>query len=167
MVSKALRFLGAACLLLLTVALAAPAQGGIDAPQALPQDSAATESLRPWLARALDGDPIAQYRVGRAFALEASGREDFVQAALWYRKAAEQGVAAAEQELAILYQKGVGVERDYVEAYLWYSLAADNFTPGLNREQALELRDMMAAFMAPEDLAEARRRLAEMQAGAE
>ena len=55
----------------------------------------------------------------------------------------------AQNGLAIRYSKGLGVRRDVTEAYLWRHLAADRFEPGLRRERAIVLRDMVAAFMTP------------------
>ncbi len=50
---------------------------------------------------------------------------DFENAAIWYRRAAEQGWARAQTNLARLYENGLGVERDLVEAVYWYRLASD------------------------------------------
>ena len=43
---------------------------------------------------------------------------------LWYRRAADQGLAIAQYNLGILYDNGHGVARDYREAAKWYRLAA-------------------------------------------
>ena len=62
---------------------------------------------------------------------------------------------------ARLYFDGTGVTRDYASAYFWYSLAAGQ-TPLLdNRKGLLELRNIAAARMTPEQVAEAARRVAE------
>ena len=50
---------------------------------------------------------------------------DYVEAAKWYRKAAEQGDATAQFALATCYQFGEGVPQDSVEAAKLYRLAAD------------------------------------------
>lgn len=42
-----------------------------------------------------------------------------------YRKAAEQGHAAAQNRLGWMYEKGEGVDADYGEAVTWYRRAAD------------------------------------------
>ncbi|MGB6744512.1 MAG: hypothetical protein WBE38_12780, partial [Terracidiphilus sp.] len=49
---------------------------------------------------------------------------DMTQAAAWYRKAADQGDAAAQGTMGMLYTVGQGVERSDVEAYYWLDLAA-------------------------------------------
>ncbi len=41
-----------------------------------------------------------------------------------YRKASEQGVAYAQNNLGIMYDKGQGVPQDYAEAVKWYRKAA-------------------------------------------
>jgi TPR repeat protein len=43
----------------------------------------------------------------------------------WYRKAADQGSAAAQFFLGAMYAKGHGVPQDYAEALRWYSKSAD------------------------------------------
>ena len=98
-------------------------------------------------ASALQGHAQAQFEVGVAFATGRAEPEDYAEAARWFEKAAEQGNARAQNGLAILYTKGMGVERDYVQAYVWFELAAERFGQGMRRDQALELRNMMAAFM--------------------
>jgi len=43
----------------------------------------------------------------------------------WYRKAADQGNAAAQSNLATSYRDGVGVTKDEQEAVNWYRKAAE------------------------------------------
>ena len=110
-----------------------------------------------WLPRALAGDPRAAFMLGRSFA-EGTGRwEDFGEAARWFRKAAEAGHGPAQADLARLYGKGLGVPQDYVWSYAWFAAAAENMAYGGAREQTLELRDMMAAFLSPDERARAKR----------
>ncbi len=122
------------------------------------------EIFRKWLPSALQGHAQAQFEVGVAFATGRAEPEDYAEAARWFEKAAEQGNARAQNGLAILYTKGMGVERDYVQAYVWFELAAERFGQGMRRDQALELRNMMAAFMTEEQLAEAKRLVRERKA---
>ncbi|MHC4308020.1 MAG: AAA family ATPase [Planctomycetota bacterium] len=53
------------------------------------------------------------------------GQEEYKEAAVWYRKAAEQGHAQAQSNLGIMYSQGQGVEKDYNEAVKWCRKAAD------------------------------------------
>jgi hypothetical protein len=48
-----------------------------------------------------------------------------LEAASWYRKAAEQGYAPAQASLGILYDLGQGVAQDYLQALSWYAKAAE------------------------------------------
>ena len=50
--------------------------------------------------------------------------QDFAEAARWYRKAADQGLAEAQANLGDLYFKGRGVTQDNAEAHMWLSIAA-------------------------------------------
>ncbi len=51
--------------------------------------------------------------------------QDDVEAARWYRLAADQGHATAQFNLGVMYFKGEGVPQDVAEAVRWYRLAAD------------------------------------------
>ncbi len=51
--------------------------------------------------------------------------KDQVEAVKWYRKAAEQNLARAQEQLGICYGKGEGVAKDKVEAVKWYRKAAE------------------------------------------
>lgn len=133
------------------VALAAPA----DAPEA-----GVSQEFRRWLPLALRGDADAQLNLARVYARGARRTQDLAEAAHWYRKAAEQGDARAQHALGALYHKGRGVTQDYVQAYVWFDRAAARLVTGPRHDQALELRDVMAAFMTPEQRAEAARLLA-------
>ena len=56
--------------------------------------------------------------------LEAYKRGDYATALTEWRPLAEQGDAAAQFNLGLLYQTGWGVPQDYAEAVKWYQLAA-------------------------------------------
>ena len=122
------------------------------------------EAFRTWLPQALRGDSLAQFKLGAAFSTGRAEIEDFAEAARWFHKAARQGNPRAQNGLAILYAKGLGVRRNYLEAYVWWDLAAERFEHGLRREQAIELRDIMAAFMTPAQIEEAKRMIEARQA---
>jgi TPR repeat protein len=59
------------------------------------------------------------YREGRGVA------QDYAVAAVWYRKAADQGDASAQNNLGFMYHRGRGVPQDYAAAAVWYRKAAD------------------------------------------
>ena len=74
--------------------------------------------------KAEKGDAEAQDRLGYFHARGVVGK-DYTEAAKWYRKAAEQGLAAGQYHLGDCYAKGKGVTGDPVEALKWYRKAAD------------------------------------------
>ena len=59
---------------------------------------------------------------------------DYAKAAIWYRKAAEQGFDRAQVNLGILYSTGQGVPLDYAQAAIWFQMAAEQ---GYARAQCL------------------------------
>jgi TPR repeat protein len=78
--------------------------------------------------------------------------QDHAQAILWYRKAADQGVADAQYNLGVVYESGRGVPQDYAQAHMWFNLAAAG-----GDATALKARDMVASMMTPEQIAEAQK----------
>jgi len=83
--------------------------------------------------------------------------QDYAQAVKWYRKAAEQGDADAQFNLALMYDNGQGVPQDYVQAHMWLNLAAAGLPPGEDRDSAVKNRDIVAKLMTPAQIAEAQR----------
>jgi len=61
-------------------------------------------------------------------------RKDYAEAVKWYLKAAEQGHAGAQNNLAMCYAYGRGVAKDEVKAFEWLQKAAEqgNATAQLN-----------------------------------
>ena len=41
----------------------------------------------------------------------------------WFRQAAEEGVAAAQNDLGVMYASGKGVPKNVILAYMWASLS--------------------------------------------
>ena len=50
--------------------------------------------------------------------------QDYAEAMKWFRLAADQGNAAAQNNLGVLYEEGQGVPQDYAVAMKWFSLSA-------------------------------------------
>jgi len=65
----------------------------------------------------------------RCMATAWASRRIFAQAAYWYRKAAEQGLAGAQFLLGNAYDKAKGVPQDYAQAAIWYRKAAEQGFP--------------------------------------
>jgi hypothetical protein len=95
--------------------------------------------------------------------------QDYVEAAKWCRKAAEQGNAMAQMLLGAMYHNGQGVPRDYVQAQMWLTLAAVGFPPSKagNREKVASLREIVAAKMSESQIAQARDLAREWRPGAD
>jgi hypothetical protein len=79
--------------------------------------------------------------------------KDEAEAVKWYRKAAEQNNAGAQNNLGSRYANGQGVEKDLVEAYKWTLLAV-----GQGNENAKEHMTPLQRSMTPEQIAEGKRR---------
>jgi TPR repeat protein len=69
--------------------------------------------------------------------LELSGERRYEEAALWYRKAAERGLASAQLRLGWSYECGCGVPQDDNQAALWYREGADQGDANLQLALAL------------------------------
>jgi len=78
--------------------------------------------------------------------------QDYTQAAAWYRKAAEQGVAGAQFKLGLSYKDGRGVPQDDAQAAFWYRKAAEQ---GYAEAQFLLGLSYYLSLGVPQDYAEA------------
>jgi hypothetical protein len=74
-----------------------------------------------------------------------------LEAAKWYRKAADQGYTNSQVNLGTMYANGQGVPRNHVTAYFWWSLAAAN-----GYKQAAGFLKTLEKRMIPAQIAEAR-----------
>jgi uncharacterized protein len=92
-------------------------------------DSPATQNITTLEAQAAKSDAIAQFNRGVGYDLGRGAKQDHAKAAVWYRKAAEQGFAKAQCHLGLLYRDGQGVQRDYFEAAAWFRKAATQGDP--------------------------------------
>jgi TPR repeat protein len=79
-------------------------------------------------------DAEVQFQKGNCYTKGEGGVDkDPVQAAYWYRKAAEQGYAAAQREFGLCYYDGIGVNKDFVQAVYWIRKAVEQgFAPAQN-----------------------------------
>jgi hypothetical protein len=84
--------------------------------------------------------------------------QDYTQALIWYRKAADQGNDRAQFGLGLMYANGHGVPQDYVRAHMWFNIAAAAAgASDVSVRDAIKWRDLVAARMTPAQIAEARR----------
>lgn len=70
------------------------------------------------------GQAEAQYKLGLMYDNGTHVPQNFVEAAAWYRRAAEQGHAPSQYNLGVAYSRGEGVAKDPVRAVAWYRRAA-------------------------------------------
>ena len=49
--------------------------------------------------------------------------QDFAELLKWYRLAADQNNAFAQNSLGLMYEKGEGVPQDIVRAHMWFNLS--------------------------------------------
>ncbi len=78
--------------------------------------------------KAQQGDAKAQTELGDMYDWgEGQGvTKDYAKAAHWYRKAAGQGNATAQNNLGVMYGNGQGVLKDFVLAHMWFNIASAN-----------------------------------------
>ena len=106
-----------------------------------------TEDVATLKGMATTGYPDAQYILATDYLTGHGVPQDYAQAAIWYRKSAEQGLAEAQGALGGLYSNGIGVPQDYAEAYFWLDLAAAGNVSGLNSENTAKSRDLAASHL--------------------
>lgn len=76
------------------------------------------------LDKANQGDAVAEFALGQAYADGNGVPQNFDLALKWYRQAADQGNADAENAMGIMYRTGSGVDKSKEEAVTWYRKAA-------------------------------------------
>ena len=133
------------------------------------------EALRILRPLAEEGDARAQYGLGKIY--ETGGgpiTPDAKQAVYWYSRSAEQGIAAAQNNLALMYAEGRGVAQNKPQALALWEAAARGGHPHAQYNMGLLFyrgegveRDLSAAanwfgLAAENGLAEAQFAVAEM-----
>jgi uncharacterized protein len=83
--------------------------------------------------------------------------QHYVEAMKWYRRAADQGDALAQNNLGLLHVSGEGVPQNYIQAHMWLSLAAANASDKDSRDLAVRNRELAASKMTPAEIAEAQK----------
>jgi TPR repeat protein len=116
-----------------------------------------------WFKKASDqGSSVAETALGSAFQYGRAVPQDFAQAVYWYGRAADRGNAFGMMNLGGMASKGQGGPSDEVEAYKWADLAVSRFPAWANQAQGLATknRDLAAGRLTPEQLAQAKSRVA-------
>ncbi len=82
-------------------------------------------------------DPQEQFNLALRYHNGQGVKQDYQQAVIWFRKAAEQGHAGAQFRLGFMHASGHGVKQDDQQAVIWYRKAAEqghaNALTALNR----------------------------------
>ena len=99
----------------------APAPAPKPAPATVPERE--PEPQRQTVSAATDSADWL-YQEGEKYYYGRGVRQDYAEAAKWYRASADKGNADAEHSLGHMYYFGQGVRQDNEEAIKWYSLAS-------------------------------------------
>ena len=79
------------------------------------------ESFGSLLGKAESGEAIAQFKVAGIYEAGSDGvPKNLIEAARWYRMAAEQDHAQSQYNLGMMYQSGHGVGEDANQANKWF-----------------------------------------------
>ena len=97
------------------------------APDGLPADL--PDQTRKIIVEARAGNPEAQYDLGMLHLSDQLGQKSPEEAAKWFGRAAEQGVASAQFNLGVLYKRSEGVAQDDKQAFFWFQVAAEQNFP--------------------------------------
>jgi TPR repeat protein len=116
-------------------------------------------SLEQLRSLAIRGDAKSQYLLGASYYLNPGAtvddmRRNYLEAAKWFRKAADQGSAEGQAAMGWLYEKGHGVTPDLLEASRWYRRAAKQGLSEAQYNLALLYHHGRGGVMHSEDLAE-------------
>ena len=77
------------------------------------------------IAKAEQGDAVAQYLLGRMYYFGEGVPQDYKEAEKWFRKSAEQGYEYAQFDLGLMYYDSEAVPQDYKEAEKWFRKSAE------------------------------------------
>ncbi len=72
-----------------------------------------------------DVDPAQLTRTANVLRRQAQNSIDLLEAAQLYRRAAEMGFVPAQNNLALMYENGIGVHMNLLEAAHWFQSAAE------------------------------------------
>ncbi|MDR1826947.1 MAG: SEL1-like repeat protein [Methylobacteriaceae bacterium] len=94
-------------------------------------DAKVAQALEESIKAAKTGDAKAQHELGQIYYDGRDARRkyyqlpNYVEAANWFRKSAEQGYAPAQVSLGYVFLNGEGVKKDATEAVKWFRRAAE------------------------------------------
>ena len=116
-------------------------------------------ALRLFRPLAEQGNAAYQFALGGMYYEGQGVPQDYAEAVKWFRLAAEQGEAAAQGILGVMHKHGQGVPQDHMLAHMWLNLAVSRFSASdkEKRDAAIDMRNIEASKMTPEQIAEAQR----------
>jgi TPR repeat protein len=147
------------------LAAASPAHAGFDEGMAFYNKGDYFRALSELKPEAEAGNPLAQVQVAGIYQYGLVGAANYAEAIKWYKKAAAVGNADALLGLGVMYNLGQGVPQDKVESVKWLTLAADRLPQGPDRNRVLTALDTMKEQMSDEELARARKLVADWKPG--
>ena len=103
------------------------------------------------------GNAKAQTQLGYMHQFGNGVAQDYLVAAVWYKRAAAQGEPLGQYYLGHMYDKGLGVPVDYIEAYKWLNLATSR-AHGRDRDLYVRIRDAVGSKLSFPELQEAQLR---------
>lgn len=105
-------------------------QASVTAPAPTPTTSSQAQNPETAKEQSAADSPETQFHLGAMYENGNGVPQDYAQAAIWYRKAADQGDAKAEYRLGVLYANGLGVPQDKTQAAgLFLSAAKEGYAP--------------------------------------
>jgi TPR repeat protein len=116
-------------------------------------------AIQKYKAAGIKGDALAQGMVGAMYEEGLGIKKNSAEAVKWYKLAAAQGNASAQINLGLMYDDGKGVVQDYTRAHMWTNLGVVD-----GNTMAVKYRDIIAAQMTPQQIAEAQKMARECQA---
>ena len=116
------------------------------------------EAVKWYRKAAEQGFVEAQTNMGYAYEQGQGVKKNYAESIKWYQKAAAKGSLDAQFNLGLMYVTGKGVKPDVVTAYMWFSLVAADGDP-----QAMRNVAQLKQRMTPEQIAQARNKIAEWQ----
>ena len=114
------------------------------------------KALKIWAVEAEEGNKEAFYNIGLLYFFGNGVEKNLPLAFEYCQKAAFMGSPRAQNNLAFMYIKGLGVEKSYIDSYVWASVAIEH---GYNSQQ---IRDDARIHLTPAMLRDARKLLTDI-----
>ena len=118
-----------------------------------------SDAIAKFKLAAAQGLAQAQYNIGFMYGKGRGVVQDYAEALQWFKLAAAQGHAKAQTNIGFMYNNGQGVIQNVVRAHMWYNLSAAG-----GDADAAKGRDLVAAKMTTQQIAEAQKLARECQA---